>query len=216
MAKMSNEDKKKKVEDLEKLYEEARLGGGDLNDMELIANPNDLVNDEDIVHDYEQDLKDAIAESEKVVDSMASLYLNDNEKILSHPYLEKKRKHDSANHADMSFLQKVAKRAIIKQLQQMDQGDLSPRHFETFYNGMKEIRENIKQATSTQATMESFYKLIRDDLGMEGNIGGENTQSEIEDAKPDNLDLNMLDPKDMNNKLDQIILQMNEDKDKKK
>ena len=30
----------------------------------------------------------------------------------------------------------VAKKAIIKQLQQMDQGDLSPRHFETFYNGI--------------------------------------------------------------------------------
>ena len=215
MSKMSNDDKKKKISEIEKLYEEASMNDP-INDMSLLAEPTDLVNlGDNINHDYEQDLEDARGESKTVVDSMASLYLNDNEKVLNHPYLQKKRQNDSNNHADMSFLQTVAKKAIIKQLQQMDQGDLSPRHFETFYNGMKEMRENIKQATSTQAVMEDFYKTIRGDLGMEGNIGGEDTQNEVDNEKSDTLDINMLDPKEMNNKLDEIIKQMNESKKKK-
>lgn len=215
MAKMNNEQKKQKIDELEKLYEEASLNNPITGDS-LMANPEDLINDEQINHDYEQDLEDAVEDSTKVVDNMASLYLNDNEKILNHPYLQSKRKHDSKNHADMSFLQVVAKKAIIKQLQQMDQGDLSPRHFETLYGGLKEIRENIKQATSTQSIMEDFYKTIRGDLGIEGNIGGESTQDDIEAENPTQMDLNMLDPKDMNNKLDVIIKQMNEDKKNKK
>ena len=214
MAKMSNDQKKNKINELEKLFEEASLNEPIVGD--LIANPQDLVNDEEINHDYEQDLKDASDDSKEIVDSMASLYLNDNEKILNHPYLQKKRTNDSGNYADMVFLQTIAKKAIIKQLQQMDQGDLSPRHFETFYNGMKEIRENIKQATVTQSTMEDFYKTIRGDLGMTGHIGGQETQDEvIDETQDENLDLNMADAKDLNSQIDEILRQRHE-KEKKK
>lgn len=215
MANMSNDQKKQKIEELEKLYEEASLNDPITGD--LMANPQDLINDEEMNYDYEQDLADAVEESKVVVDSMASLYLNDNEKILNHPYLQNKRTNDSNNHADMTFLQNVAKKAIIKQLQQMDQGDLSPRHFETFYNGMKEMRENIKQATTTQATMESFYKAIRGDLGLTGNIGGEQTQEDVSDeTKDDNLDLNMTNAKDLNSQIDEILKQRNEKEKGKK
>ena len=205
---MSEDQKKQTIEDLEKLYEEASMN--DPIDGAIIANPQDLINDEELTYNYEQDLDDAVEESKIVVDSMAGLYLNDNEKILNHPYLQKKRENDSNNHADMVFLQKVAKKAIIKQLQQMDQGDLSPRHFETFYNGMKEIRENIKQATNQNSIMEDFYKNIREDLGLTGNIGGQDTQDEVESEKDDNLDLNMTNAKDLNSQIDEILKQRQE------
>lgn len=215
MAKMSNEQKKNKINELETLFEEASLNDPIVGD--LIAHPEDLINDEIMNYDYEQDLSNAVEESKVVIDSMASLYLNDNEKILNHPYLQNKRTNDSNNHADMTFLQNVAKKAIIKQLEQMDQGDLSPRHFETFYNGMKEMRENIKQATTTQATMESFYKAIRGDLGLTGNIGGAETQEEVTDeTKDDNLDLNMADAKDLNSQIDEILKQRHEKEKNKK
>ena len=105
----------------------------------------------------------------------------------------------------MLFLQKMAKKAIITQLEQMDQGDLTPRHYETFYQGLKEIRENIKQATSTQSMMESFYKTIREDLGMTGNIGGDGTTKSVEETSEESLDFNTMDPDTLNAKLDEIM-----------
>jgi hypothetical protein len=195
---------KKKKEELEKLFEEAQGIDGELS-TDLIANPSDLVDVEEMYeHDYYADLEESIKESEEVVDSMARLYFNDNDDILNHPYLKKKREHDAMNHSDMMFLQKMAKKAIIKQLQQMDQGELSPRHFETFYNGLKEVRENIRQSTSTQSTMESFYKTIREDLGMTGNIGDSDTKKKSDGVNDGNLDLNSLDPQKLNEVLKDI------------
>jgi len=203
---MANSDKKKK---LEQLFNDAQnIGNDDELNENLLATSDDLINTEDVIeHDYYQDLNEALTESNDVIDSMARLYLNDNENIVNHPYLKEKRKHDAINHADMTFLQKMAKKAIIKQLQQMDQGDLTPRHFETFYNGLKEIRENIKQATSTQATMENFYKTIREDLGITGNIGGNATNNDVNvenEEENTTLDLNSMNPQDLNEVLRKI------------
>lgn len=201
---------KKRKEELEKLFEEAQGIDGDLS-SELIANPEDLVDIEEMKeHDYYADLEESIKESKEVVDSMARLYFNDDDNILNHSYLKKKREHDAINHSDMLFLQKMAKKAIIKQLEQMDQGELSPRHFETFYNGLREVRENIKQSTSTQSTMEAFYKTIREDLGLSGNIGNAETKPKDEEDY-DNFDLNSLDPQKLNDVLKELEKKKNKE-----
>ena len=64
------EEKKKKIQELEQLYNDASSISGDLKDeTNLIANPHDLVNLQDIKkHDYEGDLIDAQKESQVVID----------------------------------------------------------------------------------------------------------------------------------------------------
>jgi hypothetical protein len=126
---------------------------------------------------------------------MSDLYLNSNDALLKNKYIRNKVLTDAQNLADMFFLQKIAKRAITKQMEQIDSGEGSPRHYETLYNGMKEIRENIKQSTMTTSTMEGFYKQLRDDLGIEETIGDNDETNKG----------NITNQQDLNDKLDDII-----------
>lgn len=160
---LSKEEKKKQMEELESLYREA------LNSSpELINNIQELPDIANIeVYDYEKDIEESKAEGKEVIDNMADLYLGTSPEVLNHPYIKKKKYHDANNSADMLFLKKMAKRALIVQLKQMDIGDTSHRNFETFYAGIKEMRDIVKQSTSTQNLQETFYKQLKDDLGLQ-------------------------------------------------
>lgn len=214
---MKKDEREQKLFDLERMYNDSISSSENLNTSSLLSNIDfsiDKTQDPDYI-DYEKILDEAIIESSEVVDNMAELYLDGNTELVNNPYLAKKRKHDAVNLADMLFLQKMAKRAVIKQLKQMDEGSMGARDFETFYGGLKEIRENIKQSTSTQNIMEGFYKSIREDLshtklGEESGIGNDN------DTK--NEKLNIQDPKNMNSRLDDLIKGIKDKKgdDKKK
>lgn len=207
---MKKEDKDKKIQELEQLYKDTMSSSENLNPDTLMGDLEQFGEEEEKI-DYEVILSEAVVESTEVVDNMAELYLDGNSDLVNNPYLSKKRKHDAVNLADMLFLQKMAKRAVIKQLKQMDSGEMSARHFETFYGGLKEIRENIKQSTSTQNIMEGFYKSIREDLS-QTKLGEESGISE--ESAEDIGDIQ--DPKDMNSKLDDLIKGIRDKKGKKK
>ena len=131
---------------------------------------------------------------------MSALYLDDNEELLDNNYIKKKIENDAENLSDIKFLQNITKTAIVKQMKQIEQGDVTPRHFETLYGGMKEMRENIKQSTTTINTMEGFYKQLRDDLGLKENIG-----ADLEIEEGDAVNNNVIDQKSLNARLDEII-----------
>ena len=205
---MTQAEKDRIEKDLSDLYETEQTSGTPLSGtFNLMATMQDLGNDLEALnaHDYDADIEETYVEGVETVDSMAKLYLNENTELLNHPYIKKKRQHDAANQADMLFLQKITKKAVVMQLRAMDLGANSPRDFETFYNGIKELRENIKHAALTQNQMEGFYKMLRTDLG----ISDEPIGKEIEDTSTSTAPKhNIVDPKNLNSKLEEMMKEM--------
>lgn len=192
-------DEKKQLEDqIKQLYSEAEMGVGSAGDFDdpqsLLANQEDLEGLDDLeMYDYDKDLLDSLDEATDTINNMSDLFIGNSDAIVNHPYLKQKRTNDASNHADMLFLQRMAKKALITQLKQMDMGDLTPSHFNSFYGGLKEVRENIKQANSNQNTMEQFYKSLKTELNIQDK------PSEDEESN------NRVDMKDLNKKLEDMM-----------
>ncbi len=195
---MTDEEKKKLENQLDFLYNESKSEGGTLENPEgLVANPEMFgVDKTDNEMDYKEEMKTSFYESKEVLENMASMYLDNKEELINNNYIKNKVLNDAQNLSDMSFLQKIAKRAIIKQMEQIEMGEATPRHYETLAIMMREIRENIKQSTVTVSTMEGFYKTLRVDMGLNQQINTEITES----SKTDIITAN-----DLNSKLDEII-----------
>jgi hypothetical protein len=196
---MNKEEKKNKENELDHLYNTSMSEGGNIESDGLMADFSDFTDEEYIERDYDMEMENTYNESKEVVGNMSALYLDDNEELLDNKYIKKKIENDAENLSDIKFLQNITKIAIIKQMKQIEQGDVTPRHFETLYGGMKEMRENIKQSTTTVNTMEGFYKQLRDDLGMSSEIGSD---MEIEDGGASD---NVIDQKSLNARLDEIM-----------
>ncbi len=194
---MNKEEKNKKENELDYLYDNSLSEGGELDTSNIMGGIDDFTDEEYEAHDFEGEMVEIYNDSKDVIGNMSSLYLDENEELLENPYIKKKIQSDAQNLADMTFLQNIAKMAIIKQMKQIEQGDVTPRHFETLYGGMKEIRENIKQATVTVNTMEGFYKELRDDLGLKEQIG------DISEESGENK--NVVDQKNLNMQLEEIL-----------
>lgn len=194
---MDKEEKKNKENELDYLYNNSLSEGSSLDTSNIMGDIDNFTDDEYEEHDFENEMLNIYTESKEVIGNMSALYLDDNEELIENPYIQKKIQSDAQNLADMTFLQNIAKMAIVKQMKQIEQGDVTPRHFETLYGGMKEIRENIKQATVTVHTMEGFYKELRDDLGLKEQIG------DISEHSSENK--NILDQKNLNVQLEEIL-----------
>jgi hypothetical protein len=204
---MTNEEKKRKLEELDQLFSEAESSPKLQNPMELMATLEDLPDLPEVeMYDYDTDINVAAEEGKEVVNSMAGLYLNNNEEVLNHPYIKKKIEHDALNHGDMIFLRKMAQRVLIMQMKEIDLGNTTPRHFETFYAGLREMREINKQSTATQSVVESFYKTLKDDLGIQ-----DKPMSDITDELKE--DSNITDQKALNTKLNELLSRMNKNND---
>jgi hypothetical protein len=191
---MTKDEKNKKESELDYIFQQAESEGGEIDSDNLLMNTDDQEIEMSEV-DYNEEMNSAYGESVGIIENMSDLYLNSNDALLKNKYIRNKVLTDAQNLADMFFLQKIAKRAITKQMEQIDSGEGSPRHYETLYNGMKEIRENIKQSTMTTSTMEGFYKQLRDDLGIEETIGDNDETNKG----------NITNQQDLNDKLDDII-----------
>ena len=167
---MTAEEKRKLEAEMDFLYHKSETETGTLYDTDtLIATPDifgntptSLDGDEEI--NYEQELDRIYQESKVLLSNMASMYLDDNPIILKHKYIKNKISNDAKNLSRIEFLQTVSERAIIKQMQQIEMGEGSPRYYEMLALIMKEMRENIKQSTMTVTTMESFYKTMKNDI----------------------------------------------------
>lgn len=202
---MTEDEKKKLEEQLDYLYNESKSEGGELiNPEDMMATPSMFgVEAEDNEMDYKEEMKTSFVESKEVLQNMAAMYLDEKEELISNNYIKNKVLNDAQNLSDMSFLQKIAKRAIVKQMEQIEMGEATPRHYETLAIMMREIRENIKQSTVTVSTMEGFYKQIRTDLGLNVTISAVEGEGENENK-------NIITTDNLNTKLDEILKKRNE------
>lgn len=192
---MKKDEKERKMSELDDLYEQAELtpniSNTELMDYNVLSN----VQMSDV--NYDEEVKKTYDDSLNVVKNMAALYFDDNENILTNNYIKDKIRTDAKNLSDLVFLQEMAKKTIIKQFEQVDLAEASPRLFETMFQGMKEIREIIKQSSSVTSTMQNFYKELyndllerkKDDLNIEENNSSTGT---------------ILNMNDLNKKLDEM------------
>ncbi len=197
---MTEDEKKKLEEQLSYLYNESKSEGGELQNPEgLIANSSTFGLEEGSNEmDYKEEMKTSYYESKEVLENMAAMYLDDKQELIQNNYIKNKVLNDAQNLSDMSFLQKIAKRAIVKQMEQIEMGEATPRHYETLAIMMREIRENIKQSTVTVSTMEGFYKQLRVDMGLNQQISAGELSNEPQ--KTDIITAN-----DVHSRLDEII-----------
>lgn len=195
---MKNNEKKKLEEELEYLYDLSKTETGELQNPEtIIANPSMFgMNNDDM--NYKEEQEKILDESIEIIESMASLFLDDNKELLNNKYLKNKILNDAKNLADMSFLQTISKRVILRQVNQLEMGDCSPRHFEMVSIQMREIRENIKQSTFTISAMENFYREIRNILGLNNIIQTPKTEE-------NNIHLQLTTTQNLNDKLNDLI-----------
>lgn len=197
---MNKKEKEQKVISLEELYEMSEMESA-VNTENLLLNPELLKDPQNAITlsdvDYNKEMEEVLDDSTKVVGNMASLYFDDNENILSNKYIKDKIRTDAQNLSDLVFLQKMAKKTIIKQMEQVEDAEGSPRLYETMFQGMREIREIIKQSTTMTSTMQTFYKDLFNDL-KEKNSAELNIEEKKEEA-------NIMTASDLNNKLDEIM-----------
>lgn len=149
------------------------------------------------VYDYDSDLEEVKNVSKKVIENLADLYLGDAPHVINHPYVQQKMLEDMYDYADTKFLSKMGRKLLLQQLKQIDSGDIGARMYEVSNQTIREIRENIKESRSSRSEIESFYKNIRIDLGL----------NEINENKEevDNEDDNIINTKNLNDKIDEFL-----------
>jgi hypothetical protein len=165
---MTKDEKKAFEEQMDAFYTQPSTTHVLKNTENMIATPDTFgVSDIEISFDdevnYEQEMINIVEDSTRTLNNMAQMYLEDLPDVLESEYIKDKIKIDANNLANINLLQVIYKRAIVKQIQQVERGDVSPRHYEQLALMGREMRETIKQSTLTTSTMESLYKSIRTD-----------------------------------------------------
>lgn len=202
---MAGKNQKKKDE-LEDEFDKIQNQHSDLNVKQYLVDV-----DEDLpgfgeleVYDYESDLKKINDESTEIMNELVDLYLGDADEIKNHPYINRKKKEDSRIYASSFFLERMSEKVLLQILRQIDNGDNGARMYEVLNQTMREIRENNKEGRQARTEVEKLYKEMRKDLGlneaiMDESISGNDDEGEI------------IDTKDLNNRIDDYLKGIDED-----
>lgn len=200
MSKLENE--RNRIQDE---FDQIQSNNGLFDISNHLAKPEDLPDLGEIeIYDYNSDMIAATQESIEVLDSLVDLYLGDVPKLKEHKYIKTKMREDSLVYAETKFLQKMARKNLLTQLRQIDNGDNSARMHEVLNQTLGQIRENSKFSSSQRTELEKYYKSLRMDMGYNeienpeiGIIDDENTDGDIIDnRKLNDLIKNALTKKD--------------------
>jgi hypothetical protein len=97
-----------------------------------------------------------------IVDSIAEFYL-DKTIILEIPYVTQKNSVDKITVSNLLFQMKTAEHAIIKLLEEIDNGNTHPRTFEVLSSLQRSKMEIVKHLAQFMVIMEQNYKNLKDD-----------------------------------------------------
>ena len=97
-----------------------------------------------------------------IVDSIAEFYLDKN--IISEiPYVREKNGVDKITVSNLLFQMKTAEHAIIKLLEEIDNGNTHPRTFEVLSSLQRSKMEIVKHLAQFMVIMEQNYKNLKED-----------------------------------------------------
>jgi hypothetical protein len=100
--------------------------------------------------------------AKEIVDSIAEFYLN-REIIKEISYIQQKNVVDKITVSNLLFQMKTAEYAIIKLLEEIDNGSVQPRTFEVLSSLQKSKMEIVKHLAQFMVIMENNYKSLRED-----------------------------------------------------
>lgn len=112
--------------------------------------------------DYDNVKEYANNNSENIVNSIALFYLN-KQIIDKTEYVKQKSVVDKITVSNLLFQMKTAEHAIIKLLEEIDNGSMHPRSFEVLASLQKSKMEIVKHLATFMTTMENNYKSLRED-----------------------------------------------------
>jgi hypothetical protein len=131
--------------------------------------------------DYTKKKGDATNQAKKTISTLLKFYLSE-EIINNDEYVKAKMKIEEMTLSSLIFQMETAERAITTLLQQIDDGDVSPRMFEVLGTLQKSMLDIIKSQTMyMMATEEGVKKLARDyDVYSERKQLGSGEEKKIE------------------------------------
>ena len=97
-----------------------------------------------------------------IVDSIAEFYL-DKSIISEIPYVRQKNAVDKITVSNLLFQMKTAEHAIIKLLEEIDNGNTHPRTFEVLSSLQRSKMEIVKHLAQFMVIMENNYKNLKED-----------------------------------------------------
>jgi hypothetical protein len=112
--------------------------------------------------DYEKVKNYSDTKADNIVDSISEFYLSI-EIIEEIPYVKQKSIVDKITVSNLLFQMKTAEHAIIKLLEEIDNGNLHPRTFEVLASLQRSKMEIVKHLAQFMVIMENNYKSLKDD-----------------------------------------------------
>jgi hypothetical protein len=126
-------------------------------------------------HNVKIECEDA---ADEIVSSVAGFYLE--EKIIATvPYVKQKTAVDHITVSNLLFQMKTAEHAIIKLLEEIDNGNLHPRTFEVLSSLQRSKMEIVKHLAQFMIIMENNYKNLKSDYRIKES---ETTDSDNEEV----------------------------------
>jgi hypothetical protein len=121
--------------------------------------------------------------AEEIVSSVASFYLD--EKIIeSIPYVKQKTAVDHITISNLLFQMRTAEHAIIKLLEEIDNGNLHPRTFEVLSSLQRSKMEIVKHLAQFMIIMENNYKNLKNDYQLRAAETTDTDHEEVAGANP--------------------------------
>jgi hypothetical protein len=116
--------------------------------------------------------------ADEIVNAVANFYLD--EKIIeSIPYVKQKTAVDHITISNLLFQMRTAEHAIIKLLEEIDNGNLHPRTFEVLSSLQRSKMEIVKHLAQFMIIMENNYKNLKNDYQLKA---AETTDTDHEDV----------------------------------
>lgn len=115
-----------------------------------------------LVFDYSGIMSTAQEEAQDIVSANAFFYLNENI-IETTEYIQQKMRADIATMSDLLRQSKIAEFAIIRMLEQIEEGNMHPRQFEVLAGFQRSKLELTKSIANYVVVMENNYKAIKED-----------------------------------------------------
>jgi hypothetical protein len=120
--------------------------------------------------------------ADEIVNAVANFYLD--EKIIeSIPYVKQKTAVDHITISNLLFQMRTAEHAIIKLLEEIDNGNLHPRTFEVLSSLQRSKMEIVKHLAQFMIIMENNYKNLKNDYQLKA---AETTDTDHEDVTSGN------------------------------
>lgn len=164
---MNNEERERLRAELLEIENDIQKVIEDQNFESLEATSNDLPPlTNNALHDYDNELSEIGERSKAIIDNLVKLYLGEDENLFNHEYISRKREKDADNFSKLDFLVTSSQRTLTSIMKEIDMGAGTPRMYEVLSMLQKEMRENIKMSSSNLTNIESFYKNMRQDLGL--------------------------------------------------